>query len=149
MEKLVRVENARQKSYADTLKRIDEGGYCPFCEDHFIKNHTKPILFKTKYWIVTTNAWPYDFTKNHFLLVYRPEHVIDSLELPARAYANISKIIKRLKKEHNLGPSTLLMRSGDMSKTGASVKHIHAQIIEGDVEHPDYDSKVGVTTRVG
>lgn len=148
-DKLVQVENGRQKSYKDTLQKIHDGGYCPFCEEHFLKNHPDPILFKTDYWTVTTNAWPYDYTKNHFLLVYRPEHVVNSLDIKPEAYGELVSILKILTEKYSLGQCTLLMRSGDMSKTGASVKHIHAQIIEGDPNHPEYDPKVGVITRVG
>jgi len=118
-------------------------------EDEIEKYHPKPILFKTKFWIVTHNAWPYEFTKNHFLLIYRPAHIEDSSQMNNHAYAEIKEIITKLNREHGLGSGTFLMRFGDMKKTGATVLHLHAQIIEGDSEHPNYDPQKGVITRVG
>ncbi len=147
--KLLNLNNARKKTQRVTMERIIKDGVCPFCENNFTKYHTKPILFKTKYWIVTENAWPYECTKNHFLLVYRPKHLEKSIELEKEAYADFKEIIERLEKERGMEFGTLLMRFGDMSQTGATVKHIHAQLIQGDSKNPKYNPSKGVVTRIG
>jgi galactose-1-phosphate uridylyltransferase len=146
---LLNIQSARKEDQIAIMKKIIADGVCPFCEQNLGKYHPKPILFKTKFWIVTHNAWPYEFTKNHFLLIYRPAHIEDSSQMNNHAYAEIKEIITKLNREHGLGSGTFLMRFGDMKKTGATVLHLHAQIIEGDSEHPNYDPQKGVITRVG
>jgi diadenosine tetraphosphate (Ap4A) HIT family hydrolase len=148
-ENILNLDNARKEEQINVMKQIIADGVCPFCEDNFEKYHPKPVLFKTGHWIITENAWPYECTKNHFLLVYRSKHIEDSSDILPEAFVELNEIVTTLRNKHNLGSGTLLMRFGDMSKTGATVKHIHAQIIEGNPDDPNYNPKKGVLTRVG
>lgn len=146
---LLNINNARKKEQIEVMNKIISDGVCPFCEHNLEKYHPKPILFKTPFWIVTHNAWPYEFTKNHFLLIYRPKHIEDSSDVDKNAYTDLKGIIAKLTSEHGLVSGTFLMRFGDMEKTGASVKHIHAQIVESNPKDPNYNSKIGLITRIG
>lgn len=148
-KKFLNLQNARKEDQIKVMEQIVRDGICPFCEENFEKYHPKPILFKTKFWIVTENAWPYNLTKNHFLLVYRPIHIEDSSLISSEAFGEINEIIQRLSDNHGLGSGTFLMRFGDMDKTGATVKHIHAQIVEGNPDDSNYDPRIGVVTRIG
>lgn len=119
-----------RSEYTQVLKKITDEGFCPFCEEHLMKYHTKPILFKGTYWIVTENAWPYKGTKKHFVLISRL-HIECFEKAPKGSVLELHKHWNTLRKKFNLKGSTLLMRSGDTNMTGASVNHLHAQIIVG------------------
>ncbi len=148
-EDLMNFKNAREAEQVSVMQRALDNKVCPFCEENIENYHPKPILFKTKYWMVTENAWPYKMTRFHFLLVYRPDHATNTADLKPEAFAEFNDILKRLQKDYGLVDGTILMRFGDTEKTGATVKHIHAQIIIGDKDHPEYDPKVGISTRIG
>jgi diadenosine tetraphosphate (Ap4A) HIT family hydrolase len=146
----VNIENGkRNASYLKVLQKIDSEGICPFCEKNFLKHHPKKILFKTKYWIVTTNGWPYKATKNHFLMVYRPKHINHIEEMPKAAFEDKLKIIQKLAQDKKIKGGTLMMRFGSSNHTGASVEHLHFHLIEPNKKSSDYDPTVGVLARVG
>ena len=129
----VNVKNAslaRRTDYSAVLAQIIKEGRCPFCEVNLFTHHRKPLLFKTKYWLVTENAWPYKGTKKHFLLIART-HVEKSEELPAHAWEDLGRAYKKLTTVYKLPGASLLMRSGDMERTGATVRHLHAQVMMG------------------
>ena len=146
---LLKMEHARVNAQRKVMQKIIDDGVCPFCEENFEKYHPKPVLFKTKYWIVTENAWPYDMTKNHFLLVYRPKHIDHSSKIEPDGWKDFKEIIERLEKDNGLDSGTFLMRFGNMNTTGATVKHIHAQIVQSDKDNPKYDPKIGLISRIG
>lgn len=141
------MSNARGDEQRAVMKKITQDGFCPFCEKHFEKYHPKPILFRTDRWIVTENAWPYFPTTHHFLLVYR-KHIAHSQHIDQKGWIELGEIIKRLE-EHGLSHGTLLMRFGDMSKTGGTVSHLHIQLVQSDPDNPGYDSEKGLVTRIG
>jgi len=129
----VNVKNAslaKRDDYSAVLARIIKEGRCPFCEENLFTHHRKPLLFKTKYWLVTENAWPYKGTKHHFLLIARV-HVEKSEQLPAGAWEDLGRAYKKLTTIYKIPGASLLMRSGDMKRTGATVRHLHAQVIMG------------------
>jgi ATP adenylyltransferase len=117
-------------NYTDVLKKITKDGDCPFCEKNILLNHTKPILFKNKSWVVTTNAWPYEGTKHHFLLIVR-RHIERAEDATPEEWNQLGDAYKKLCTDFKIKGATLGMRSGDTKYTGASVRHLHAQIIVG------------------
>ncbi len=146
----VNIENGKRSlEYLKVLQKIDKEGICPFCEENFLIHHPKEILFKTKYWIVTTNGWPYKATKKHFLVVYKPKHICHIEEMPQEAFEDKLNIIKKLTNEYKIQGGTLMMRFGTSDHTGASVEHLHFHIIQPDKNHEDYDKEIGVIARVG
>ena len=141
-EKRVNIENAKvipRPDYVAVLESIKQAGFCPFCKEHFEKHHTRPILFKNEHWFATENAWPYDGARHHFVIISLA-HVENAETLPAEAWAALKDAYQYLVTTRTLAGATLLMRSGDTDFTGASVSHVHAQVISGgprsdDVEH--------------
>lgn len=121
---------APRPGYADVLEQITEEGMCPFCEENVKKHHKNPILFKNKEWIVTKNAWPYEGSKYHFLLIART-HIEDAKDASPEVWKFLGAAYKKLCKEYKIKGATLFMRSGDTRYTSASVKHLHAQVISG------------------
>lgn len=128
--KKVRVENTRSKGYANVLKRIEKDGVCPFCEKHFLKYHTRPILKKGRHWILTENFNPYPGTTHHLLVVAR-KHVTHFSKLPKGAYAELFSLLSSEVKRRNIKGGGLFMRFGDSDYNFSSVGHLHAQLLVG------------------
>lgn len=124
---------ARSKDYVNALKKIIADGVCPFCHDFVDKvkpaYHPNPILVENDSWIVTRNAWPYDNTKEHLILVIK-RHILNPEEMTKEEILDLWDAIKEVKKMLDISHSTLLMRSSESTgKTGATVQHLHAQLI--------------------
>jgi ATP adenylyltransferase len=128
--KRVNVSNARSKDYADVLRKIVRDKVCPFCTEHFLTYHTKPIIKKTKHWILTENFKPYAGTKHHLLLVSK-RHIEHFSELSGTAQKEMFALFDAELKKRRVRGGTLLMRFGDTDYTGASVGHLHAQLVSG------------------
>ena len=129
----VDVQNASTRArgeYAQALARIDEAGVCPFCEAHLPRHHGKPVLFRNAHWLVTENAWPYEGTRHQFLLIAL-EHLERAEDLPAAAWDSLGDAYRRLVREYRLDGAAFLLRTGMTEFTGASVAHLHAQVICG------------------
>jgi diadenosine tetraphosphate (Ap4A) HIT family hydrolase len=116
--------------YGEVLATIIKEGRCPFCEENLSAHHTEPVLFRNKSWIVTKNAWPYEGSKHHFLLIAR-EHVENADKASLETWKDLGSAYRKLCKTYALPGATLLMRSGNTRYTGASVQHLHAQVIAG------------------
>jgi diadenosine tetraphosphate (Ap4A) HIT family hydrolase len=136
------IKNARVPEQVASMERIERDGVCPFCPEHLKKYHEPPIVKEGMYWVVTPNMYPYDNTAHHFLFIAK-EHLTDSTELTPEAWAELQELMKWLITEYRIESCTMLMRSGDMSKTGATVLHLHAQFIVGK------DKDKPILTRVG
>lgn len=120
----------KRGEYVKVLEEIVAGGFCPFCEEHLFKHHPRPVLYKSKYWLVTENAWPYKGSRFHFLFIARP-HIEATENMSSLMWTDLQKLYKKLVRENNIKGATLMMRSGDTKITGASVNHLHAHIIVG------------------
>jgi diadenosine tetraphosphate (Ap4A) HIT family hydrolase len=129
----VDTENAlvvKRSEYTNTLKEIVVGGFCPFCEEHLFKHHRQPLIYKSRYWLVTKNAWPYKGSRFHFLFIAR-SHIETTEDMPSLMWADLQKLYRKLVQENNIRGATLMIRSGNTKITGASVNHLHAHIIVG------------------
>jgi ATP adenylyltransferase len=139
MGRRVDVQNASTRArgdYAQALAKIEADGVCPFCQAHLARLHTKPILFQSRHWIVTENAWPYDGTRHQFLLIHR-DHIESAEELPSGAWESLGSAYRRLVNEYLIEGAALLLRTGKTDFTGASVAHLHAQLISGGRREAD------------
>lgn len=134
--------NARKDEQRKVMAQIEKDGVCSFCLEHMPKYHPNPILKTGEHWYVTQNAWPYDNTAHHFLLITM-RHISDSKELTDAEWIELLGMQKWLALEFNTTGGTLMMRTGDMAKSGSTVSHLHTHfIVAADAEKP-------VITRVG
>lgn len=124
--------------YTETLEAILAAGFCPFCEEHLMKHHRRPILHKTKYWLATENSWPYEGTKHHFLFIARP-HVESTETMSPAMWEDLRKLYKKIVREYGIKGASLLLRSGDTRYTGASVSHLHAHLVSGGIRRKKAD----------
>ena len=140
---------ARNKEYKKVLEAIHAGGFCPFCEKNLMIHHKKKIHFKTKYWIVTENSWPYKATKYHFLIIYRPKHLCHIKDLSKEAILDKFSVEKKLCQKYKITGGTMMMRFGSSHDTGASVEHLHFHLVVANKKSKDYDPAIGVMARLG
>jgi ATP adenylyltransferase len=132
-KRAVDVGNAQvvpREDYEKVLRSIITKGFCPFCEEHLFKHHRQPLAYKSKHWIVTKNAWPYEGSKHHYLFITRT-HVEATEDLPVAVWTDLLKMYKKLITDHAIKGAALMLRSGNTKYTGASVNHLHAHLISG------------------
>jgi diadenosine tetraphosphate (Ap4A) HIT family hydrolase len=139
------LNNARKKEQIKIMKKIIIDGCCPFCHDFIDKKkptyHPNPVLMETYFWVVTRNAWPYEHTREHLIFVIK-RHIFNPEEMKKEEILDLWNIIKKIKKELKITHSTFLMRSDSTGMTGATVHHLHAQLVVAG-------SKKLVITRIG
>lgn len=129
-KRTVNLAHARTKFQADVMERIKRDGVCPFCEEHFLTYHTKPVIKKGKHWILTENFQPYPGTKHHLLAVSR-KHVTSFAQLSSAAHAELLRLFGAEAKRRGIKGGALFMRFGDTDYTGGTVEHLHAQLLSG------------------
>jgi len=126
------LNNARKEEQIKVMEQIISDGVCPFCHDFVSKEkpayHPNPILLENNSWIATRNAWPYENTKEHLILVIK-RHILLPEEMKKEEILDLWDIVNKVKQELKITHSTLLMRSDSTGKTGATVQHLHAQLV--------------------
>ncbi|MDP3957865.1 MAG: hypothetical protein Q8Q36_00160 [bacterium] len=120
--------------YLEMLERIERDKVCPFCVD-FCQDkpptyHPNQILLGTKWWVATPSVRKYKGAVKQFLFVPKT-HVLEPWQLPEEAWANLQFVIREVTKMENMPAAAFLMRFGDTDYTGASVVHLHANLIMG------------------
>jgi diadenosine tetraphosphate (Ap4A) HIT family hydrolase len=120
----------KRSDYTQTLDAITAGGFCPFCEEHLFKHHRRPLIYKSKYWLVTENTWPYKGSRFHFLFITRT-HIETTEGMPSAMWADLQKLYRKLVRANGIEGATLMIRSGNTKFTGASVNHLHAHLVAG------------------
>ena len=140
------LKNARKKEQIKVMKQIITDGICPFCHDFVDRQkpayHSKPVLAETNFWIATRNAWPYKNTREHLIFVIK-RHILMPEEMTKKEIIDLWNIIEKVKKMLKITHSTLLMRSDSTNKTGATVQHLHAQLIVADEKSDGIITKIG------
>lgn len=129
---------ARTTEYREQLEEIAAEGVCPFCLEHF-RWHPHPILRQGEYWFATRIRDNYQNAKVHFLiiLISHKEHITD---LSPAEWGELGEMVSWLSLEDNLPGGGLAidprfaMRFGPTEYTGASVQHLHAHLIQPELD---------------
>ena len=129
-KKHVNLDHAREDDQREVMEKIKKDDTCPFCLEKLKQYHTKPIKLLSNHWILTENAYPYPGTKYHYLLISR-NHYTDFNELSDDEKINLFEILNKVQSDDNMKGGTLIMRWGDTERNGATVVHLHAQLIVG------------------
>jgi diadenosine tetraphosphate (Ap4A) HIT family hydrolase len=133
------LKNARSKEYADAMKKIITDEVCPFCHDFVEKAipayHPNPIIVENDSWVATRNGWPYANTKEHLIFVIK-RHIYTPEEMTEKEMLDFWDIVKQSKQQLEITHSTIFMRSASTGKTGATVRHLHAQMVVSSGEGP-------------
>ncbi|MFA6397566.1 MAG: hypothetical protein WDK96_01810 [Candidatus Paceibacterota bacterium] len=137
MKKQVNIDYTRFDDQKKVMEQIIKDGACPFCVDieKFNKNeigvyHKKPIFKNGKYWLVTTNQWPYQNSKISLLLIYK-FHAEKMSEIKEGAGEEFFEMLKWIEKNfnHTNCGGAFTTRIGVPKKSGATVKHLHTQYV--------------------
>lgn len=126
----VNLSHARTEFQRNVMKKIVRDKVCPFCMEHFLTYHTKPILTDGKYWVLTENFEPYKGTRHHLLAVSK-KHVEHFEDLLPAAQSELFKLFADEAKKRKIVGGAIFMRFGDTDYTGGTVEHLHAQLITG------------------
>jgi ATP adenylyltransferase len=136
-------DNYRTGDQLAEMLRLEAAGICLFCPESLRSHARQDVLFETRHWAVTPNAFPYRGTKLH-LLVVPQRHVNDMLDLDEEALADFWTALKRIRERYSLDHYGLGVRNGNCSFTGATIAHVHAHVLVGD---PGLDPEVPVRMR--
>lgn len=143
----VNSENTRHRpegTYNRVINQIGQDGVCPFCPEHLASYHPNPILHEGGHWLYTNNAYPYKGAVHHFLLIHK-KHIEAFAEITPAAWLELQELINAIGKKHGIKGGALVCRFGETKYTGASVAHLHAQVIVG----PGTGGSEPVLMRVG
>jgi diadenosine tetraphosphate (Ap4A) HIT family hydrolase len=132
------LDNAREDEQRAVMENIAGANHCPFCRENLVKYHQQAILKEGKFWLLTRNQWPYKNTRHHFLLIYK-SHATKLSELSPSAGEELFAIAAEVEQEFNLQGGGLAMRFGDTDYSAGTVNHIHVQLIEPDIDAPDFE----------
>ena len=127
-ESFVNLDNARFDDQRDVMRAIEEDGVCPFCPEHLHEYHKQPILREGAHWRITPIQWPYEHTSTHLLAIsaYHAESLGD---LRDGSFDELQKHFQWAELEFKIAAGGLAMRFGDVTRNGASVKHLHMHLI--------------------
>lgn len=131
--KAVNTSNSRRPDgglYSSVISRIQQEGSCPFCPERFFEEHGLPTLVQGSDWLATNNKYPYYGTEHHYLLLHK-KHIETIGEISIRAWTDLYEVITGLTEQFNIQGAVLLMRYGNTDYTGATVNHLHAQLVSG------------------
>ena len=143
-KKYVNINHSRSKDQTKALNEIQKKVFCPFCDKNYLNNeHKKPIIKEGSFWLITENRWVYEGAKFHFLFIHK-KHLIDFSEITTEAWKELKVLTNFISEKYKIKGATLILRHGDTSYNGATVAHLHAQLISGDPE-----KEKPVITRVG
>ncbi len=131
--KFIYPPNARHQEQLNIMLDKESRGIDPLDPEYVGQD----ILFRTQYWYVTENKFPYEGAEKQFLIVavspvYNFSDITDEMLNNLYTY-----IIPRLETEYGVSGGSLCVRFGDCSRSGASLKRIHFHLIQ-----PKIDSKV-------
>lgn len=149
VQPLVDIDNSRLEEQRAVMEKIIEAGHCPFCLENLEKYHKQEILKEGKYWLLTTNQWPYKHTKVHLLIIYK-EHATNLQELDPQSGIELLEFVQWAAEKFQIPGGGWAMRFGDTNYSAGTVAHIHVQFIMPDIDHPEYEPvriKIGKTRK--
>ena len=148
MGKFVNIDNTTHrpdKEYSGVIDAIQKDGVCPFCPEYLKTYHKNPILKEGTYWLLTENMYPYEGAKYHILIIHK-KHIEKLEEVSSEAWVELKALVDGFLKEKSIPGGTLVMRFGDTAYTGASVSHLHLNIVSADGEDKE---RKPIVARVG
>jgi len=137
--RFIQKNNSRSDHQKEIMTKINEAGHCPFCRENLDEYHKNPILEEGQFWLLTDNQWPYENTKNQLLAIYK-KHIEHITEIEQGASEELMQLFSKEAKKRNIPGGALCIRFGsnpEKGNYGSSVLHLHAHLIEPDLENPN------------
>ncbi len=134
------LDHARTDDQRAVMERIASEGICPFCPEHRRAGEILEPLWRGKHWVLVPNRWPYKFTKLHLMAIPN-RHVSFPHELGLDEWTELFEVLAWAITAHGIKGGSIGMRFGDPAMTGATVAHLHLQLIvaDQDVTQPSYE----------
>ena len=136
-KEFLNMSHARTGAQEKDMRKIQKDGVCPFCADYIKKYHKPPVLKENNSWFVTENMYPYSNAKIHLLFINK-DHLIDTTELNSDSLNELLDLLNWSVSEYDIVGGTFLLRFGDTRFNGATVSHLHAQLVVGDADNPEH-----------
>lgn len=132
--RFINLSTVRREDQRAVMDEIAKQGHCPFCVENLEKYHKNPILKEGKYWFLTENQWPYEKVKHQLLAIYKT-HIESITEMDPEAGAELISLFAEEAKKRNIEGGGVAIRFGSSpdGNYGSSVLHIHAHLIEPDL----------------
>ncbi len=136
--KYINMGTIRRVDQRAIMEKIRKEGHCPFCRENLDKYHKNPILKEGKYWLLTDNQWPYEKIKHQILAIYKT-HVEHLKDVDPEAGKELFEMFGEECEKRNIPGGGLAIRFGSSihGNYGSSVLHIHAHLVEPDLEKLD------------
>ena len=133
--KHINLGTVRRDDQRGVMEEIDQQGHCPFCPENLKKYHKNPILKEGKYWWLTENQWPYEKVKHQLLAIYKT-HIEHLEEMAPEAGQELIEMFAEETKKRKITGGGIAIRFGrsEHGSYGSSVLHLHAHLIEPDLE---------------
>jgi diadenosine tetraphosphate (Ap4A) HIT family hydrolase len=134
--KFIIKDNLRLDHQKKIYAEIEKNDHCPFCRENLLKYHKLPILKEGKFWTLTDNQWPYDKIKHQLLAVYK-DHIEHINEMDPEAGKELIELFQGESKKRKIIGGGIAIRFGSNPEHGSygnSVLHLHAHLIEPDLE---------------
>ncbi|MBQ6450193.1 hypothetical protein IJJ08_04840 [bacterium] len=131
------LDNARWPDQIATMQACLDNCESPFLPQNLAKYHHLPVIKQGKYWYITKNQWPYDHTRQHYLIIAN-QYWTKLEHITPEAGAEALQLAQWLKDYLNIPGGALCIRFGDTNYSGATIDHLHWQFIVPDIEAPDY-----------
>ena len=80
--------NYRTEEQLEEMRRLESAGICLFCPAALREHARQRVTFETMHWAVTPNAFPYQGTRLH-LLVVPHQHATDMVDLDDEVLADL------------------------------------------------------------
>lgn len=116
--------NARNQSQLDIMMNMEKSNKDPLDPQYI----DQEILFKTNYWYVSKNRFPYEEVEHQFLIVACKE-VYQIEQMNREMWIELQQIWVKLVEEYQILGGGLCVRFGDPSRSGASLKRLHIHLI--------------------
>lgn len=136
----VDLDNARVDEQRQVMRDIMAAGHCPFCLENLQKYHKTEILKEGAHWIVVPNQWPYVNTKVHLMFILK-KHVEILADLDPAAGVELIELAQWAAKAYDIPGGGIAMRFGDTDYSAGTITHLHAHLIQPDIDAPNYDAK--------
>jgi ATP adenylyltransferase len=134
-EAYVNLDSARFDDQRKTMENIIQDGVCPFCPENLARYHKQEILKEGSSWLLTPNQWPYEHTSHHLLAIAK-NHVESLAELGPSDFAELLQLFQWAETTYGVTSGGVAMRFGDVTRNGASVRHLHAHFIVPSDDKP-------------
>lgn len=134
------IDAGRSEAQKENMRELAAEGKCFMCYENLTEYDNNRVEFETAHWVITPNAYPYEHTSLHMLLIAR-RHVKSLAALNPNERADLGEAIAEIEKRWKLGSYFAGIRNGDFRYNGGSVEHLHAHVIVGERD-PDKFEKV-------